>query len=199
MDNYQFSNIYLGGFMKNIALVFALMFVFAASAIAQTAVQQTSAAGNGANFRSPQPQFLSFSLGVPLGYDLDVKEMTAGYNFGIGFMLMDDFQVGYDFLALENKGKVNNAIANNSMRNFNAIRLAYNFTPQVGTALGVGLLENLAESTSGISLGVFSNIVQKRSAIGVAYGLKVRMDYVAPTKYFGRGMVLFTTGFNFGL
>ena len=183
--------------MKRLLLALFLLLVFTATSMAQGSAGPSSAGS--INFNSPKPQFLSFNLGVPFGYDFKSEKMAAGYNFGMSLVIADDFHVGYDFMNLENNDEKNKRPTEDSRRVFNSLRMAYYLTPVVGAAFGVGALENMVKSTTGVSMGVFADLAQQRSALGVAYGLRLRMDYIAATNKLGKGALMFTIGTNFGL
>jgi hypothetical protein len=142
------------------------------------------------DFTSSRPQFLSFSFGVPIGYNLDAEEMVSGHNFGFDFAVMDNMTIGYDRLVLAGDGFDYAA---------NLMRVAFSFDgfgPQgSGAAIGFGSDGNEAV----VSLGVFANLVQARAANGLAYGLGLRVDYLAPTDSFGDGSIIFTIRATFGL
>jgi len=143
------------------------------------------------DFTSPRPQFLSFSFGVPIGYHLDHEEMASGHNFGFDFAVMDNMTIGYDRLSLAGDGFAYAA---------NLMRVAFSFDgfgpPGSGAAIGFGSDDS---GDAMVSLGVFANIVQARAASGLAYGLGLRVDYLASTDSFGDGAILFTIRATFGL
>ena len=133
-------------------------------------------------------EFISFNLGVPLGYDLTAETFDAGYNFGISFVVLNNLSVGYDRVLVNN----NTAIA----RSFDTLRMAYSFLPILGAAVSFG---TEGGAVPAIGLGVFSNIIQSTTTQGIKYGLNLRIEYLTNTDDFGGGAILFTTGIKFGI
>ena len=134
------------------------------------------------DFTSPKAQFLSFSFGVPIGYDLNAEEMVAGSNFGIGFAVIENLTVAYDYINVAGAPS-------------NLIRLSFSFAEQFGAAIGFG-----SRAANPVAcLGVFGNFFQARAASGLVYGLGIRLDYLTPTSNFGDGTVLFNINASFGL
>ncbi|MDR0474605.1 MAG: hypothetical protein LBH43_13155 [Treponema sp.] len=135
------------------------------------------------DFTSPKIQFLSFNFGVPVGYDLETKDMIAGSNFGIGFAVIDNLTVAYDNIATA----VGNAAS--------LLRLSFSFSDKFGGALSFGGNKTVTYAC----LGVYGNFFQARAASGLAYGLGLRLDYLTRTDDFGKGKALFIINASFGL
>jgi hypothetical protein len=135
------------------------------------------------DFTSPRPQFLSFSIGVPIGYDLAASDLVVGKSFGLSFAIIDKLSVGYDFVS-----------SGVGPRNFQLLRIAYSFTDNIGVALAFG-----QSGTAAVGFGAFFDMLPARSSVGVAYGLRLRVDYLANTNAFGDGAILFGIGAVFGL
>ena len=133
------------------------------------------------------PEFFSFNLGVPLGFDLGVEEFAAGYNFTVSFAILDNFSVGYDFISVENGGA--------AAREFNSLRLGFLFNQNLGAAVSIG-----NEGTnSALGLGLFTNLSRSTTAQGIKSSLYMRIDYFATLDDFGDGALLFATGISFGI
>jgi hypothetical protein len=158
------------------------------------------------NFSSPKAQFISFSLGVPVGYNINTEEIAAGRNLGINFAIIDNLLVGYDYLYIANKATGTPA---NDASTYNLIRLAYSFTDNFGAAVSFGSHTDngtpggggapVYVTTAAAGFGAYADFFQNRSSIGFAYGFRLRVDYLAPTADFGKGALLFGIGANFGI
>ena len=134
------------------------------------------------DFSQPKPQFLSFSLGVPVGINIDSSDLTGGGSFGFDLAVADNFSVGINVLRVG--------------ATYAMLQAAYNFTPMLGAVLSVGT----ASGGMAAGIGIYADLLARRSATtGIASALRLRFDYVAPTNDFGKGNLLFTTGFSFGL
>jgi opacity protein-like surface antigen len=165
---------YYGEFlvMKKFALILALALVVGSAAFAQ-----------GADFTAATPQFLYFDLGAGFGYTLDdnVPESAIGVQaVGFGIAVMENMSVGIDVTG-----------------GFAGLRVAYNFTPIAGAAIGLGTITT--GSSGAISIGAFGNLFQKRSANGLTTSLKIRLDYIAQTDDLSAGTIVFAPVFSFGL
>jgi opacity protein-like surface antigen len=151
------------------------------------------------DFSSPTPQFISFNLGVAIGPELnDDGGIAGGYNFGFDFFVLDTLSVGFDRITTDSNGTGGAAIA----RAYNGLRLGYKFTPVIGAALGFGATDAAifaGADPETITLGLFADVLTKRSAAGIAHGLKLRIDYVAPFNELDNGGLLFIVGLNFGV
>jgi hypothetical protein len=157
---------------------------------------------SGLDLSSTVPQFFSFDIGAGIGYALDsdwadqVKGVTV---VGFKVAVIDNLEVGVD--TLSKIGTVTNA-----KPAFIGLRIGYRFTPVIGAAIGLGQASvrgdtgtGSATASPGISLGAFYDIFAKRSANGIATGLKVRVDYVAETDDVAKGALFFTPLFTLGL
>jgi hypothetical protein len=164
-------------FMKKTIAAFILAGLIALPVMAQEA-------GLGLDFSSPRPQFLYFSLGVPMGYDLGNDEVIAGRNFGIGFTVIDNMTVGYDHIFATN------------VFNLHLLRVGFFFHDMFGAAIGFGT--NTGNELA-VTVGAVANMFQNRSAMGLTYSLGLRLDYAANANDFGDGAILFTIGATFGL
>jgi hypothetical protein len=168
--------------MKRLSLV---VFLVAAMAVLPLAAQ---------DFSSPKAQFISFSLGVPVGYSLAGEDIAAGQNLGLSFAIIDNLQIGYDHVSVTAAGTTPSTLA------YNLIRVAYSFTDTFGAAVsfGSGGVSGAA-STAATGIGAYADLFQKRAPIGFAYGIRIRVDYLANTDAFGDGTLAFGLGVNFGL
>jgi hypothetical protein len=152
------------------------------------------------DFSSPTPQFVAFNIGVVVGPELlDDAGIAGGTNFGVDFAIIDNLTVGFDRIVTAS----NNAVANVT-RSYNGIRLSYNFTPQIGAALGFGSADYTGGSgipgdPETVTLGLYTNLFSTRGASGIASGLKIRADYVVPVNELAQGALLFVVGYSFGL
>ena len=148
-----------------------------------------------ADFDSTRPQFLSFSIGIPIGYDLYAEEVAAGFHFGLTFAVMDTMQIGFDRFAVRNEDP--------ALDDFyaNLFRIGFALGEQFGFGFGFGsaTTPGIAGTVPVIGLGAYWNMFQSRAANGLAYGLGLRVDYIAPTEAFAEGVVLFTIRASFGL
>ncbi|MCL2442422.1 MAG: hypothetical protein FWD13_03035 [Treponema sp.] len=128
------------------------------------------------DFESPKPQFFTFNIGVPVGFDIGTNSVVAGTNFGISFVVAEKFEVGFDhFMGL------------------NFVRVAFSFSDILGAAIGYGGIGPNA------IIGVYGTFFQARAANGIAYNLGVRLDYMADTSNFSSGgniLVTFRTSFG---
>ena len=186
--------------MKKIALVLIVMLALGGALFAQTAP----------DFSGPAPQFFSLDFGAGFGIALDD---TAGFgfganattlgaeaiggvgNFGFKIEVLDNFNVGFDTLF-----SVVGGVAATPLTNlFTGLRLAYNFIPQAGAAVGFGTTSGGANDVGAASLGFYGNFFQSRSASGITTGLRLRIDFVAPFADLGTGKLVFTPVFNIGL
>jgi hypothetical protein len=181
--------------MKRIALVLAASLALGATAFAQS------------NFTAAVPQFLAFDLGAGFGYSISedtnypigTDNVGGVINFGFKIAVLDNLGVGIDSLVTRKGATPATSVV------FAGVRLTYNFIPQAGAAIGfgatnIGLATNATPPTAaGISLGIFGDLFQTRSAIGITTGLKLRLDYIAPTAAVGKGAIVFTPAFSFGL
>ena len=139
------------------------------------------------NFNSSNSQFISFQFGVPIGIGLDGSgNIYSGTNFGVDFAIIDNLAVGFNRL-----GPVN------------LFRISYSFTEQFGFGLGIGTVAaadfGLTANEPAASIGAYVNFFQTRSSIGFAYGMSMRIDYIAETGSIDDGVVALTLGFNLGL
>jgi hypothetical protein len=84
---------------------------------------------------------------------------------------------------------------------FTGLRLAYNFIPQAGAAVGIGTTYDAvsADDVGAATLGFYGNFFQSRAASGLTTGLRLRIDLVAPFNDLGAGKIIFTPVFNIGL
>jgi hypothetical protein len=177
--------------MKKFALV--LIIALAAGSVLSA---QTSP-----DFSGPAPQFFSFDLGAGFGVALDTTnnrgfgggtEGVGGVgNFGFKIEVLDNFNVGFDSLFSALNGPQTNL--------FTGLRLAYNFIPQAGAAVGFGTTSLANATTGAATLGFYGNFFQSRSASGITTGLKLRIDFVAPFTNLGAGKIVFAPVFNIGL
>ncbi|GHU20577.1 hypothetical protein FACS1894163_13600 [Spirochaetia bacterium] len=179
--------------MKRIVLLALLIGGVALAAMAQT----------GLDLSQPTPQLFSFNLGVPLGFSLDddnFEGVVGGLNFGVNIAVIDKLSVGFDHITY---GGAPAGTVTSPAVSFNALRVGYSLTPLLGIALGIGGQTGSGTGTvpdgAAASIGVYADLLQNRSTVGVAYGLKLRVDYVTPTDDFSKGAILFTTGISFGL
>ncbi|MDR2542433.1 MAG: hypothetical protein LBC80_03165 [Treponema sp.] len=130
------------------------------------------------DFTSTKPQLFSFSIGVPIGYDLVSEDLVAGSNFGLGIAVADNLEVGFE-----------------RMMAANLLRVAFAFTDQIGAGIGFGSLGGPAC----VILGISGTFYEARAANGIAYNMGIRVDYMAFTSSFGDGAILFTLRTSFGL
>jgi hypothetical protein len=180
--------------MKRIALVLIAALTLGATAFAQS------------NFTAATPQFLAFDLGAGFGYSIsDIADYHIGVdqaggviNIGFKISVLDNLGVGFDSLITRT--------GNFTVPLFAGIRLTYNFIPLAGAAIGFGItdFEGSPPSSAGtyapaITLGIYGDLFQTRSAIGITTGLKLRLDYVTTVKDIAKGTITFTPAFNFGL
>jgi hypothetical protein len=187
--------------MKKIALVLIVMLALGGALFAQTSP----------DFSGPAPQFFSFDLGAGFGVAFDTDTAPNGFgstanpdksvggvaNFGFKIEVLDNFNVGFDTL-------VSTVGAGTAARNlFTGLRLAYNFIPQAGAAVGFGTTYRAnpgpAATVGAASLGFYGNFFQSRSASGISTGLRLRIDLIAPFEDLGAAKVVFTPVFNIGL
>ena len=128
------------------------------------------------NMNSPAPQFISFTFGVPVGYDLAAETSTAATSFGFNFVLADNMSVGLY-----------------NLDNTFLLRLNFAFAGTMGATIGYG------ESNT-LNLGAFVNLFQQRSPRGFAYGMNFRLDYLVDhTADIAKGKIFFTLGMNIGI
>jgi hypothetical protein len=184
--------------MKKFVLVLMVTLVLGGGLFAQT----------DPDFSGAAPQFFSFDLGAGFGVAFDAGN-AAGYGFGTGadealggvgnfgfkIEVLDNFNVGFDYLftVIGTGG---------SASLFTGLRLAYNFIPQAGAAVGFGTTTIGAATPSSegaVSLGFYGNFFQSRSAAGITTGLRLRVDFIAPFQDIGAGKLVFTPVFNIGL
>jgi hypothetical protein len=175
--------------MKKFVLVLAALLLVSGGLFAQTSP----------DFSGPAPQFFSFDLGAGFGFAFDSAapngfgaggtEAVGGVgNFGFKIEVLDNFNVGFDSLFSRLSGGDTNL--------FTGLRLAYNFIPQAGAAVGFGIT---GANTGTATLGFFGNFFQNRSASGITTGLRLRIDYIAPFNDLSIGKLAFTPAFNIGL
>jgi hypothetical protein len=177
--------------VKKFALVLIVLLAAGGALFAQT----------GPDFTGAAPQFFSFDLGAGFGVALEAETAspngfgTAGTEtvggigvFGFKIEVLDNFNVGFDSLV---------SVLSGSSRNlFTGLRLAYNFIPQAGAAVGFG---TTGANTGAASLGFYGNFFQSRSASGITTGLRLRIDFIAPFSDLGAGKIVFAPVFNIGL
>jgi hypothetical protein len=123
-------------------------------------------------------------VGVPLGYDLFADDAVAGRSFGLSFATIEKLSIGYEGIRV-------------SGDNYQTLKVAFSFTDIIGAAVAFG--ENNTSSTAAVGLGLFFDLFPARSPQGLAYGLRLRVDYFANTNAFGDGQILFGVGAVFGL
>ncbi|MDR1210669.1 MAG: hypothetical protein LBK40_00400 [Spirochaetaceae bacterium] len=154
------------------------------------------------DFSSPTPQFISFNLGVAVGPELtDDGGFAGGYNFGFDFFVLDGLSVGFDRITTGSNGDFP------VTRDYNGLRLGYKFTPVIGAALGFGSADYTYTGTGSLNgvepetftLGLFADVLSKRSEVGIAHSLKLRIDYVAPFEELAEGALIFIVGLSFGV
>jgi hypothetical protein len=185
-------------YMKKFVLVLVVALLVSGGLFAQTS----------GNFSGPSPQFFSFDLGAGFGFAFDTDgdngfgsavgatdQAVGGVaNFGFKIEVLDNFSVGFDTLisrvGLDTTGPT---IQTNL---FTGLRLAYNFIPQAGAAVGFGTTDG---ADGAATLGFFGNFFQNRSATGITTGLRLRIDFVAPFDDLGNGKLVFAPAFNIGL
>jgi hypothetical protein len=191
--------------MKKFVLILAALLLVSGGLFAQTSP----------NFSGPAPQFFSFDLGAGFGFAFDT-DGNNGFgttvaatgavggvgNFGFKIEVLDNFSVGFD--TLFSQVGLHTTGGNVVMRGlFTGLRLAYNFIPQAGAAVGFGTTSMRIgaehERTGAASLGFFGNFFQNRAASGITTGLRLRIDYIAPFNDLGAGKLVFTPAFNIGL
>jgi hypothetical protein len=149
------------------------------------------------DFTSPRAQFISFSLGLPLGYNINTEEFSAGKALGVNFAIIDNLQVGYEYLKIENKVTLT---PNDDASTYNLLRIGYSFTDLFGAAVSFGTHTDVAAtSVAAAGLGAYADLFQKRAPVGFAYGFRIRLDYLARTADFGKGAFLFGIGANIGI
>jgi hypothetical protein len=177
--------------MKKFALVLFVLLAAAGGLFAQT----------NPTFQGAAPEFFSFDFGAGFGFALDndtagfgaaAKDAVGGIgNFGFKIGVLNNFNVGFDTLFSDISGAAANL--------FTGLRLAYNFIPQAGAALGIGTSGPSANPVSTATIGFFGNFFQSRSASGITTGIKLRIDFVAPFSDLGAGKIIFAPAFNIGL
>ncbi|MDR3148086.1 MAG: hypothetical protein LBU00_06920 [Treponema sp.] len=171
--------------MKKIALVLIVALAASGALFAQT----------NPTFSGSAPEFFSFDFGAGFGVAFDdaqgfgsSNETVGGVgNFGFKIEVLDNFNVGFDTLLSSVGGSGDNL--------FTGLRLAYNFVPQLGAAIGIGS----TGTESGVSIGFFASLFQSRSPVGITTGLRLRVDFVAPFEDMGAGKIVFAPAFNIGL
>jgi hypothetical protein len=180
--------------MKKFVLVLAALLLVSGGLFAQTSP----------DFSGPAPQFFSFDLGAgfavafdsdpPNGFGLNMDESVGGVgNFGFKIEVLDNFNVGFDSLFSSFGAAPDTNL-------FTGLRLAYNFIPQAGAAIGFGIAQDSNGDDRGtVTLGFFGNFFQNRSPSGITTGLRLRIDYVTPFANFGIGKIAFVPSFNIGL
>jgi len=157
-------------------------------AMAQDA-QGSPAIRGEADFNSPQPQFLAFHFGLPLGYSMyGDGGFVAGFNLGFDFAILDNLSVGFDHI---------NVAGEHDAFTANLLRLGFSFMDMAGAAIGFGSMN--AGSTMAISLGAFGNFFQGRSALGLVYSLGLRIDFVTEARNFDDGVIVFTLRTTLGI
>jgi hypothetical protein len=152
------------------------------------------------DFTSPKAQFISFNLGVPIGYNINTEKFAAGRNLGIDFAIIDNLRIGYDHVYIANEDPASPPVEGRST--YNLLRIAYSFTDTFGAAVSFGSHTNAATApvtVPAVGLGVYGDLFQNRSSIGFTYGFRLRVDYLARTEDFGKGAFLFGIGANFGI
>ncbi|MDR0670026.1 MAG: hypothetical protein LBF95_08085 [Treponema sp.] len=175
--------------MKKFALVLIVTLALGGVVSAQTTP----------DFSNPAPQFFSFDLGAGFGFALNTTnsngfsaagtEAVGGVgNFGFKIEVLDNFNVGFDSLFTTLPGPTTNL--------FTGLRLAYNFIPQAGAAIGFG---TTGGANGAATFGFYGNFFQNRSASGISTGLRLRIDFVAPFADLGTGKIVFAPVFNIGL
>jgi hypothetical protein len=173
--------------MKRIVFVLIAALALGATAFAQS------------DFTAAAPQFLAFDLGAGFGYSasdatgyfIGTSQLGGVVNFGFRIAVLDNLGVGFDSLIT----------GGSASPLFAGIRLTYNFIPQAGAGIGFGVtdFDGATGTSPAISLGVYGDLFQARSAIGITTGLKIRLDYIAATNDIGKGTIVFTPAFSFGL
>jgi len=195
--SFESQHFHGGNCMKK--TIFAVVLLTALLAIPVMAQEAT-----GPNFSSKKPQYLAFNLGVPMGLsfaDPDVSsKFVSGYNFGIDFAILDNLSVGYDRLEMRGNAAI-------SPLTTNLFRAAFTFLTtdlaSVGAALGFGqgTFTGTGATVNGLamSLGIYGNFFENRSAYGLTYSLGLRVDYVVPAGEFGQGVLAFTLRTTLGM
>jgi hypothetical protein len=150
------------------------------------------------DFTSPKAQFISFNLGVPVGYNINTERFAAGRNLGLDFAIIDNLRIGYDHVFIANE--VTGTPANDNSA-YNLLRIAYSFTDTFGAAVSFGSHTTTVgpATVAAVGLGAYGDLFQNRSSVGFTYGLRIRIDYLARTADFGKGALLFGIGANFGI
>ena len=131
------------------------------------------------DFESPKPQLFSFSIGVPIGYDLALEDAVSGTNFGLNIAVAENFEVGFDRLM-----------------GSNYLRAGFFFNDKIGAAIGIG---GDGINTK-VTLGITGTFIQARASNGIAYNFGIRLDFVAPDDSdFADGAIVFVLRTSFGL
>jgi opacity protein-like surface antigen len=142
------------------------------------------------DFSSPNPQYITFNLGVVLGPEFaDDGGFAGGSNFGFDFAILDQLTVGFERISTVSNGNIS------VTRDYNGLRLGYSFTPLIGAALGFGT----NGTDDSITLGLFANLLGGRGSYGITHNLKLRVDYVAAVDALDEGALLFIVGYSFGI
>ncbi|MDR2542431.1 MAG: hypothetical protein LBC80_03155 [Treponema sp.] len=136
------------------------------------------------DLESSRPKMFSFSVGIPIGYDLVEEDLIGGTNFGVGIVVADNLEVGFE-----------------RMLDVNLLRVAFAFTDQIGVGIGYGAVPAGGgdPAVPHVILGMSGTFFEARAANGIAYNMGIRVDYLAPTSGFGDGKVLFVLRTSFGL
>jgi hypothetical protein len=136
------------------------------------ALAATSLAAQSAE-RTP---IITIENGYDMGYNVATNAVGSAFRLGMGVALADNLMATFSFIA--------NGIA---FSNYQLLGLDYSIMPLLGVSVGLG--QDTSTPVAVASVGVYSTVLGRSVAGGLQTGLRVRLDYIAPTTGFQNGTI----------
>ncbi len=119
----------------------------------------------------------SIENGFETGYSFSANNIGSGFDLTLAYGITDKVAAMLSYV-------VGDGAAFPSYRLFG---LAYSFAPKLGLSTWIG--QNTAGPTVVAGLGLYSNLISRAVAGSLQTGLKLRLDYLAPTTSISSGFL----------
>jgi len=131
---------------------------------------------------------ISVENGFDLGYNLATNNIGSAFHISVAVGLTDRLQGEFDFVTGD--GTAN-------FQNYRLLGLNYAIVPRFGACVEVG--QNITAAVAVAGIGLYANLFERNVQGSLQAGLKLRVDYIAPTTGFANGLVRIGTSVTVGM